>query len=331
MPDIGSRALITGAAGFLGSHLADRLLDDGFKVIGVDDFSTSKRSSAHLTALQKRPGFTFVESDISEPDGLTSMGYFDVIFNMACPASPPAYQRMPMHTIMTCVMGAYNCSRVLATCQAQHAKRADQRRAPILVHASTSEVYGDPLVSPQPEQYWGNVNSWGPRSCYDEGKRAAEAVLWTAKQGGCDVRLARIFNTYGPRMQLGDGRVVTEFIRASLAGDPLPVYGDGSQTRSMCYVDDLINGLIALWQAERPPAAPVNIGNPREVTIIELARVFQDVTGHHVGIVQLPRPVDDPMVRRPDISLARTTLGWEPHVELEDGIARTYAWFSGAQ
>ena len=327
MQDSGLRVLITGAAGFLGSHLADRLLDEGAAVIGVDDFSTSQRSSAHHRALLQRHKYSFLERNVSEPDALASVGYCDVIFNMACPASPPAYQRMPMHTIMTCVMGAYNCTRLLSTCQAEHSERAAHCRHPILVHASTSEVYGDPLVTPQAERYWGNVNSWGPRSCYDEGKRAAEAVLWSAKHSGGDVRLARIFNTYGPRMQLGDGRVITEFVRASLAGEPLPIYGDGLQTRSMCYVDDLVSGLIALWRAERPPASPVNIGNPREVTILELARVFQEVTGRHVGTIQLPRPVDDPMVRRPDISLAREALGWEPRIRLEDGIARTYGWF----
>lgn len=328
MHDANVRALVTGAAGFLGSHLADALLDRGVGVTGVDDFSTSSRDSKHHAALLRRPGYRFIERDVSEPGALVTDACFDSIFNMACPASPPAYQRMPMHTLMTSVMGAFNCAELLRSCTVQ--RQGAGRPRPVLVHASTSEVYGDPLVTPQSEAYWGNVNSWGPRSCYDEGKRAAEAVLWTARSQGLDVRPVRIFNTYGPRMQLGDGRVVTEFTRAALRGEPLPVYGDGQQTRSLCYVDDLIAGILAVHDAERSQALPVNLGNPREVSIMELARVFQEVTGRHVGTIQMPRPTDDPMIRRPDISLARTALGWEPRVNLEDGIRRTYGWFAGA-
>jgi UDP-glucuronate decarboxylase len=328
MHDANRCVLVTGAAGFLGSHLADALLDRGYDVTGVDDFSTSARDSRHHAALQRRVGYRFVERDISEPAALHTLAQFSAIFNMACPASPPAYQRMPMHTLMTSVMGAFNCTELLRQCDLL--ARGGNGRRPILVHASTSEVYGDPLVTPQSETYWGNVNPWGPRSCYDEGKRAAEAVLWTARSEGLDVRPVRIFNTYGPRMLLGDGRVITEFARAALLGDPLPVYGDGSQTRSLCYVDDLIAGILAVHDAERPQALPVNLGNPREVSIIELARVFQEVTGRHVGTVTMPRPADDPMIRRPDISLAVSTLGWEPRVSLEDGLRRTYAWFAGA-
>lgn len=329
MHDAKWHTLITGAAGFLGSHLADALLDRGDDVTGVDDFSTSARDSKHHLALLRRPGYRFIERDVSEPGAFVGVGQIDSIFNMACPASPPLYQSMPMHTLMTSVMGAYNCAELLRACDALATYRPGVVRHPVLVHASTSEVYGDPLVTPQVETYWGNVNSWGPRSCYDEGKRAAEAVLWTARSQGLDVRPVRIFNTYGPRMQLGDGRVMTEFVKAALAGKPLPIYGDGSQTRSLCYVDDLIAGLLAVHDANHPQASPVNIGNPREVSILELARVFQEVTGRHVGTIVLPKPVDDPMVRKPDISLARSVLGWEPRISLEEGIGRMHAWFAG--
>lgn len=315
------RALITGAAGFLGSHIADKLLDAGFDVVGVDDFSTSSSRSAHHRSLTQRPRYSFVNANVAEPGELERcVGRdFTVIYNMACPASPPAYQRMPMHTLMTSVIGAASCVAIAARSGAR------------LVHASTSEIYGDPEVSPQPETYWGRVNSWGPRACYDEGKRAAEAIMWIAKRDGVDVRVARIFNTYGPRMQIGDGRVVTEFVKSLLAMKPLLVHGDGSQTRSLCYCSDLVAGLLALGLAPRSPDSPVNIGNQREVTISELASIIQDVTGRHVGMMLVGRPIDDPSNRRPDVSEAKALLGWEPKVSLEDGLLATFKWFEAQQ
>lgn len=314
----GARVLVTGAAGFLGSHLTASLLDRGCaEVVGVDDFSTSDSSSKHHIDLLKRKRYLFRRANISEFEALhNAVGdNFDYIFNMACPASPPAYMRMPMHTMMTSVMGVTNCVEL--------ARRKNSK----IIHASTSEIYGDPQQSPQTERYFGNVNSWGPRSCYDEGKRAAESILWIAKSQGSNVRLARIFNTYGPHMMLGDGRVVTEFIRAILENRPLPIHGDGSQTRSLCFASDLIRGLLALADLKASPAHPVNIGNPREVTIKELGSILQSVTGHTVGFVSLGRPIDDPSNRKPDISAATELLNWSPRVSLEDGLRSTFAWF----
>jgi len=308
------RVLVTGAAGFLGSHLADALLDRGCEVVGADDFSTSDPGSKHHIDLISRPRFSFREVNIAEPGALLAAvgSRFHAVFNMACPASPPAYQRLPMHTLMTSVIGVASCLHI--------AKRADC----VLVHASTSEVYGDPTVSPQDESYVGRVNTWGPRACYDEGKRAAEAMLWIARSEGHDVRLARIFNTYGPRMMLGDGRIVTELMRSALSGSPVAIHGDGSQTRSLCYVSDLISGLLALHHAPCTPDHPVNLGNPHEVSILELAETVQRVTGRHLNITFGPRLIDDPTNRRPDITIASNDLGWSPLVELDDGLRMTY-------
>jgi len=312
-----ARVLITGAAGFLGSHLADTLLDQGCEVVGVDDFSTSSERSAHHLALLKRKKYSFRKVNVAETDALLHAVGSDYshVFNMACPAAPPAYMRMPMHTLMTSVIG-------VASCVAIAAKSGGK-----IIHASTSEIYGDPQLSPQTESYWGNANSWGPRSCYDEGKRAAESILWIAKSQGLDVRLARIFNTYGPRMMIGDGRVVTEFIKAILENRPLPIHGSGEQTRSLCFVSDLVSGLIKLAELKSPPSTPVNLGNPREVTIKELGTIIQSVTGHTVGFVSLGRPADDPTNRKPDISLAVKLLDWSPRVSLEDGLRSTFVWY----
>lgn len=312
-----TRILVTGAAGFLGSHLADALLDKGYEVVGVDDFSTSSPQSQHHAQLLKRKNYFFRSANIAEPSVLVEAvgDNFSYVFNMACPASPPAYMRMPMHTMMTSVIGISNCIEI--------AKRSGAK----IIHASTSEIYGDPLISPQTETYFGNVNSWGPRSCYDEGKRAAESILWIAKSQGADVRLARIFNTYGPRMMLGDGRVVTEFVRAILEQRPLPIHGDGEQTRSLCFVSDLIYGLMSLAELSVSPSTPVNLGNPREVSIRQLGTILQSVTGHSVGFVSLGRPIDDPSNRKPDISLASKLFNWSPRVSLEDGLRSTFLWF----
>lgn len=311
------RALVTGAAGFLGSHLSDALIDRGYEVVGADDFSTSDPHSKHFTALLRRDRFSFRRVNVAEPGALAASigGPFSLVANLACPASPPAYQSMPMHTLMTSVVGTSACIQIARSAGA------------VLLHASTSEVYGDPRVTPQPESYWGHVNSWGPRACYDEGKRAAEAALWIASDD-VDVRVARIFNTYGPRMRLGDGRVVTEFVRAIMEGRSLPVFGDGSQTRSLCFVDDLVSGLLALAALDAPPGCPVNLGSDREVTIRQLGEALQAVTGRTVGFQSRPLPADDPSNRRPDLSLARRLFRWEPRVSLEDGLRATYDWFA---
>ncbi len=300
------RLVVLGGGGFLGSHLCDQLLARGDQVVCVDDFSTGRRTNvAHL---HDRPGFTLVEADITR--SLPIDGAVNGVFNLASPASPPDYLARPLETL---AVGSEGTRRSL-----ELARRHGAR----YLLASTSEVYGDPEVHPQTESYWGHVNSVGPRSVYDEAKRFAEALTMAHhRQLGTDVTIVRIFNTYGPRLRPDDGRVVSNFLVQALQGEPLTVYGDGSQTRSLCYVDDEVRGLIALFDSDL--TGPVNIGNPDEYTVLELAQTVVDLLGSASPIVHLPLPVDDPTRRRPDISLARTALGWEPTTGLQEGLART--------
>lgn len=305
------RVLVTGGAGFLGSHLCERLLEDGHSVICLDNLFTGDKSN--IEHLLDRTDFEFVRHDVVEPILLE----VDWIFNLACPASPPRYQHNPVKTVKTSVMGALNMLGL--------AKRVGAR----ILQASTSEVYGDPAEHPQTESYWGNVNPVGPRSCYDEGKRVAETLMSDYhRQNGVDVRIARIFNTFGPRMRPDDGRVVSNFITQALRGEPLTVFGDGSQTRSFCYVEDLIVGLVKLMEYEGEDAhLPVNLGNPREVSMLELTDMIGQALGQKVLVKHFPLPTDDPTRRRPDIARARDILGWEPSVPLEQGIEHTVRWF----
>jgi UDP-glucuronate decarboxylase len=303
------RVLVTGGAGFVGSHLVARLLAGGCHVICLDNLQTGSRQN--LSPFAGHPAFAFVEHDVIQPYT------FDVdrIYNLACPASPPLYQRDPVHTFKTSVIGAL------------HALDLARATGARVLQASTSEVYGEPLVHPQPESYWGNVNPVGLRSCYDEGKRGAETLFSDYRsQYGVDARIARIFNTYGPRMQPGDGRVVSNFVVQALTGRDLTIYGDGRQTRSFCYIDDLVEGLVRLMEHESL-AGPVNLGNPEEFTIRELATLVIAKTGTPSRIVQRPLPSDDPTQRRPDITLAKASLGWLPATQLHDGLERTIAHF----
>ena len=305
------RILVTGGAGFLGSHLCDRLVAAGQDVICVDNFFTSQKSNIeHL--LGKR-NFELIRHDVTHPLFLE----VDEVFNFACPAAPGHYQYNPIKTIKTSVMGAINLLGL-----------AKRNRARIL-HASTSEVYGDPTVHPQPESYWGNVNPIGPRACYDEGKRAAETIFFDyRRQNGVSIRVIRIFNTYGPRMHPYDGRVVSNFIRQALEGKPITIYGDGQQTRSFCYVDDLIDGILKMMAMPDDFSGPVNLGNPEEFTIRQLAELVVELSGSGSRVVvERPKPQDDPMQRRPDIGLARAKLGWEPRTPLREGLKRTIDWF----
>ena len=303
------RALVTGGAGFIGSHLCDALLNRGARVLCLDNlFSSSKRNiEPHL----QRPNFEFIRHDIVQPILLE----IDQIYNLACPASPVYYQRNPVKTVKANVIGTLNCLGI--------AKRVGAR----ILQASTSEVYGDPHVHPQSEDYWGHVNPVGPRSCYDEGKRVAETLMVDYhRQNGVDIRIARIFNTYGPRMSVEDGRVVSNFIVQALRGEPITVYGDGSQTRSFCYVSDLVAGLLALM--ETPDLfQPVNLGNPSEISMLELAETVRDKVGTGSDIVFSGLPQDDPTRRKPDVALAGKRLGWEPQVDLSEGLDRTIAHF----
>lgn len=304
------RALVTGGAGFLGSHLCERLLDQGRDVLCVDNlFTGTKQNVLHLL---DNPYFELMRHDITFPL------YVEVeeIFNLACPASPIHYQFDPVQTTKTCVHGAINMLGL--------AKRVKAR----ILQASTSEVYGDPSVHPQTETYWGNVNPVGPRSCYDEGKRCAETLFFDYyRQHGLAIRVARIFNTYGPRMHPNDGRVVSNFIVQALKGLPITVYGDGSQTRSFCYVSDMVDGLIALMDAPDEVTGPVNLGNPSENTILEIAELILKKTGSRSEIAFKPLPADDPKQRQPDITQAKTKLGWKPSVPLDRGLGDTIAYF----
>ncbi len=308
-------ALVAGGGGFLGSHLCERLLEGGWRVTCLDSFLTGDREN--LRAIRRRPDFDLVEADIVDPlPARLRARRYDRIYNLACAASPPLYQRDPEHTLMTSVLGA------------RHLLQLAEAHGARFLQASTSEIYGDPEVHPQPETYVGAVNCTGPRACYDEGKRCAETLAFDYDRAGrAEVRVARIFNTYGPRLSADDGRVVSNLVSQALAGEDLTVYGDGSQTRSFCYVDDLVAGLIALMEHDGPQPGPINLGNPVELTVNQLVEVVLDITGSRSRVVREPLPVDDPKRRRPDIAKAAAVLGWSPRTPLETGLQATVAWF----
>ncbi|WP_298847320.1 UDP-glucuronic acid decarboxylase family protein [uncultured Ruegeria sp.] len=312
--DSRKRVLVTGGAGFLGSHLCDRLLDQGHEVLCVDNlFTGTKRNIDHL---HNNPRFEFLRHDVTFPLFVE----VDEIYNLACPASPVHYQHDPVQTTKTSVHGAINMLGL--------AKRLKCK----IFQASTSEVYGDPTVHPQTEDYWGNVNPIGPRSCYDEGKRCAETLFFDYhRQMGLEIKVARIFNTYGPRMHPADGRVVSNFIMQALTGEPITIFGDGTQTRSFCYVDDLIEGFIRLMESDKDVTGPVNLGNPNEFSMNELASEVQALVGAETPISFKELPQDDPKQRQPDITLARTLLNWEPKVQLKEGLDATIRYFRELQ
>ena len=307
-----NRVLVTGGAGFLGSHLCDRLLSEGNDVICVDNlFTGSKDNIRHLL---NNPYFEFIRHDMINPIFVEC----DQIYNLACPASPKWYQKDPVYTFQTSVYGAMNCLGL--------AKRTGAR----VLQASISEIYGDPSIHPQPENYWGNVNTIGIRSCYDEGKRAAETLFFDYhRKNNVDIKVMRIFNTYGPRMDIGDGRVVSNFIVQALKGEDITIYGDGKQTRSFCYVDDLIEGMVRLMSSRDDFHGPVNIGNPGEFTIKELAELVIKITNTKSKIIYEPLPSDDPTQRKPQIDLAMEELKWEPHIQLKEGLKKTIEYFEG--
>ncbi|HUT94135.1 MAG TPA: UDP-glucuronic acid decarboxylase family protein [Thermoguttaceae bacterium] len=304
------RILVTGGAGFLGSHLCERLVAQGHDVICLDNFFTSQKSNvAHLLV---EPNFELVRHDVTLPVYLE----VDEIYNLACPAAPGHYQYNPIKTMKTSVMGAINALGMAKRCRAK------------ILQASTSEVYGDPDVHPQPESYRGSVNPIGPRACYDEGKRAAESLFMDYhRMNRVNVRIVRIFNTYGPRMHPFDGRVISNFIRQALQGEPITIFGDGRQTRSFCYRDCMVEGMIRMMGAPDELIGPVNLGNPGEFSIRELAQVVLELTGSRSKLVHEPLPADDPTQRQPDVTLARQKLGWEPKVPLREGLAKTIEWF----
>ncbi|UYY79344.1 SDR family oxidoreductase [Sphingomonas sp. R1] len=312
--------LVAGGAGFIGSHLCAALLDRGEQVVCIDNLQTSNRTN--LNALQERPGFEFVQADIVDPlpaSILARSHRFKQIYNCACAASPPQYQVDPEHTMLTNVVGTDRLLRLAAEAGAR------------FLLTSTSEVYGDPEVHPQREEYRGWVNCTGPRACYDEGKRAAEALTFDfCRTGRAEVRVARIFNTYGPHMQLDDGRVVSNLIVQALSGKSLTLYGDGTQTRSFCYVSDLVRGLILLMNSDIDGMQPVNLGNPCELTVGALAEEIAALSHRPLAIEYHPLPIDDPRRRKPDIQRARDLLGWEPRVALSDGLRATFFWFASA-
>ena len=303
------RVLVTGGAGFIGSHLCERLLADRHEVMCLDNFYTGRR--ANIAHLLSNTDFEVIRHDVTQPILLEP----DRIFHLACPASPVHYQWNPVKTVKTNVMGIINMLGL--------AKRVKAR----ILHASTSEVYGDPEVHPQREDYWGNVNPIGPRSCYDEGKRVAETLCFDYhRQNGVDIRVVRIFNTYGPRMLMNDGRVVSNFVVQALRGEDITVYGEGSQTRSFCFVDDLIDAFVLMMEQEQD-VGPVNLGNPGEFTIRQLAELVIELTGSKSKLVQRPLPKDDPTRRQPDITRAKNLLDWEPEVQLREGLSRTIKYF----
>ena len=309
------RVVVTGGAGFVGSHLCERLLAEGHEVVCVDNLITGRREHADLLA--KNKAFSFLEANISEPFGVD--GAVDAVMNFASPASPVDFPRYPIEILKVGSLGSF------------HALDLAMEKGARYVLASTSESYGDPEVNPQPETYWGHVNPIGPRSVYDEAKRYAEATTMAYhRKHNVDTRIVRIFNTYGPRMRPDDGRAIPQFISQALAGDPMTVHGDGSQTRSFCYVDDLVDGIVRLLVLEPPFHEPVNIGNPNEMTVLEMAELIKELTGSASDIKFTERPVDDPSVRRPDIARAQTLLGWKPLVEVREGLQRTIDWFRTA-
>ena len=306
----GKRILITGGAGFIGSHLSERLLAEGNEVLCVDNFFTGAR--ANIRHLIGNPDFELIRHDVTFPLYVE----VDQIYNLACPASPVHYQYDPVQTTKTSVHGAINMLGL--------AKRTGAR----ILQASTSEVYGDPSVHPQVEGYWGNVNPIGPRSCYDEGKRCAETLFFDYhRQHAVDIKVARIFNTYGPRMHPNDGRVVSNFVVQALSGQDITLFGEGTQTRSFCYVDDLVEGLIRLMNTEKGVTGPINLGNPNEFTIRQLAELVVEMTGTGSKLVFRPLPTDDPRQRQPDISLAKAELNWEPTTQLREGLEKTIGYF----
>jgi len=304
--------LVTGGAGFIGSHLCRRLLEEGNRVTCLDNFFTGRREN--IAGMLEHPDFVVLRRNVTKP--LSEP--FDEIYNLACPASPPHYQHYPTETTKTSVIGMINMLELA------------NRFGTKVLQASTSEVYGDPEVHPQTESYRGSVSITGPRACYDEGKRVAETLCYDyLRQFGTKVKVVRIFNTYGPNMAADDGRVVSNFILQALRGQDITIYGDGSQTRSFCYVDDLVEGLVRMMESRDDFHGPVNLGNPGEFTIKELAGKVTELTGSRSQVVYEPLPQDDPVRRRPDISLAKRELGWEPHIPLEDGLERTIAYFRG--
>ncbi|MEM7303433.1 MAG: UDP-glucuronic acid decarboxylase family protein [Pseudomonadota bacterium] len=308
---INKKVLVTGAAGFVGSHLCERLLAEGHEVIGIDNLYTG--TAANVAPLTNWPSFSFRQHNVSAP----YWAHADQIYNLACAASPVHYQAEPIDTMRTSFLGAL------------HALEIAKASSGTVLQASTSEIYGDPMIHPQPESYWGNVNPYGARSCYDEGKRSAESLFYSYRSlFELDARIARIFNTYGPRMRQDDGRVVSNFIVQALKGDPITVYGDGSQTRSFCYVDDLVDGLIRLMNCPAETLrGPVNLGNPNEFTVLQLAELVLEMTGSKSPLKFKPLPDDDPKLRQPDIAQARDQLDWAPRTQLREGLRRTIDYF----
>lgn len=299
------KIMVTGAAGFLGSHLTDRLLKDGHTVYGLDNLYTGNLNN--LSSALKNSSFVFINHDVTQPINLK----VDGIFNLACPASPIHYQDNPVETIRTSFLGALHCLEL------------GKKNQAIVLQASTSEVYGDPTISPQPESYWGNVNPIGVRSCYDEGKRAAESLFFDFyREYGTRIKVARIFNTYGPRMDFNDGRVVSNFLSQALINSPITVYGDGSQTRSFCFVTDLIDGLVKLFFSADSIQGPINLGNPKEFTMLELAQIICEITNSDSKLIYKDLPLDDPKQRKPSISKAEELLEWHPIVELREGLLK---------
>jgi UDP-glucuronate decarboxylase len=310
------RAVVAGAAGFIGSHLCDALIRRQISVIGIDNLQSGRLEN--IQHLQGTANFRFIHADVI--DALPQSLRADIIFNLACAASPPHYQSDPVHTLMTSVVGTHNLLSLAADLGAR------------FVFASTSEIYGDPLSHPQTEKYNGNVNPTGPRACYDEGKRAAETLCFDyLRAGRVDTRVCRIFNTYGPRMRADDGRVVSNVITQALEGREISIYGDGTQTRSFCYLDDLIAGLLALGLKDVPVPGPINLGNPNEISVGDLVKTVLELTNSRSPLVNYPLPVDDPRRRKPDIALAKELLGWAPKVTLRKGLAKTISWFASTR